>query len=193
MKIGIDIDGVIIDFERTLKTYAELYDYTYLHKNGLMNKNENYIINRYDWTKEEHDIFMNKYFVAITKKSPIIPGVKEVVELLKKDQHKLIIISARGLDNDEMINVAKEKMEKEGLFFDQYFYKQSNKLDIILKENIDIMIDDSYEVCQKLSTNHIKCLYLRDKNMKKIKDNPYVKEVSNWGEIYRIIKEYEND
>ena len=27
MRIGIDIDGVILDFERTLKTYAELYNY----------------------------------------------------------------------------------------------------------------------------------------------------------------------
>ena len=25
MKIGIDIDGVILDFERTMNSYAELY------------------------------------------------------------------------------------------------------------------------------------------------------------------------
>ena len=26
MKIGLDIDGVILDFERTMRCYAELYD-----------------------------------------------------------------------------------------------------------------------------------------------------------------------
>ena len=26
MKIGIDIDGVILDYERVLKTYGDLYD-----------------------------------------------------------------------------------------------------------------------------------------------------------------------
>ena len=27
MKIGIDIDGVILDYERILKTYGDLYDF----------------------------------------------------------------------------------------------------------------------------------------------------------------------
>ena len=48
------------------------------------------------------------------------------------------------------------------------------------------MIDDSYEICQKMSNEKIKTLYFRDKNMKKIQGN-YVIDVSNWGEIYRII------
>lgn len=26
MKIGLDIDGIILDFERTMRTYAELYE-----------------------------------------------------------------------------------------------------------------------------------------------------------------------
>mgnify|MGYP001864253217 FL=1 len=54
------------------------------------------------------------------------------------------------------------------------------------------MIDDSYDVCKKLSENQIKMIYFRDKDMKEIKENEYVKEVSNWGEIYRYIKSIEN-
>ena len=48
------------------------------------------------------------------------------------------------------------------------------------------MIDDSYEICKKMSDKKIKTLYFRDKNMKKLKSD-YVIDVSNWGEIYRII------
>ena len=35
MKIGIDIDGVILDFERTMNSYAELYDLLILGKSGV--------------------------------------------------------------------------------------------------------------------------------------------------------------
>ena len=50
------------------------------------------------------------------------------------------------------------------------------------------MIDDSYDVCKKLSENKIKTIYFRDKDMKNLEQNEYLKEVSNWGEIYRYVK-----
>ena len=46
------------------------------------------------------------------------------------------------------------------------------------------MIDDSYDVCKRLSENGIKSIYFRDKEMKKLEQNEYLREVSNWGEIY---------
>ena len=36
MKIGIDIDGVILDYERVLKTYGDLYDFIELKKDGIV-------------------------------------------------------------------------------------------------------------------------------------------------------------
>ena len=53
------------------------------------------------------------------------------------------------------------------------------------------MIDDSYDVCKKLSSNGIRTIYFRDKEMKLLEQNEYLKEVSNWGEIYRYIKNLE--
>lgn len=53
MKIGVDIDGVILDYERVLKTYGDLYDFIELKKNGIINRNEHYLRNRYGWTEEE--------------------------------------------------------------------------------------------------------------------------------------------
>jgi len=60
------------------------------------------------------------------------------------------------------------------------------------KENIDVMIDDSYDVCKKSSSNGIKTIYFRDKEMKVLEQNENLKEVSNWGEIYRYIKEMQS-
>lgn len=98
------------------------------------------------------------------------------------------IISARDGMIEEMKDIAIEKFNKENMKFNKYYWKQDDKLEIAQKEQIDFMIDDSYDVCKKLSSNGIKTIYFRDKEMKKLEQNEYLKEVSNWGEIYRIIK-----
>ena len=188
MKIGLDIDGVILDYERVLKTYGDLYDFIELNKNGIINRNEHYLRNRYDWTEDERMNFINKYFVELSKQTNLIPGAKDVINMLQKDQNEIIIISARGGMIEEMKDVALEKFKQEGLVFNKYYWKQDDKLDVARKENIDFMIDDSYDVCKKLSSNGVKTIYFRDKEMKKIEPNQYLKEVSNWGEIYRYIK-----
>ena len=132
--------------------------------------------------------FVNKYFLKLSKQTPLIPGAKDVINMLKNEGNELIIISARGGMIEEMKNVAINKFEKEGLSFDKYYWKQEDKLDVAKKEKIDVMIDDSYDVCKKLSSNGIKTIYFREKNMKKLEENENLKEVSNWGEIYRYIK-----
>lgn len=188
MKIGIDIDGVILDYERVLKTYGDLYDFIELKKDGIINRNEHYLRNRYDWTDDERMNFVNKYFLKLSKQTPLIPGAKDVIDMLQKEGNELIIISARGGMIEEMKDVAIEKFEEEGIAFNKYYWKQDDKLEVAKKEKIDVMIDDSYEVCKKLSSKGIKTIYFRDKDMKVLEQNENLKEVSNWGEIYRYIK-----
>jgi uncharacterized HAD superfamily protein len=112
--------------------------------------------------------------------------------MLQQDGNELIIISARGGMIPEMKDVALEKFAEEKIKFSKYYWKQDDKLDVAKKENIDMMIDDSYDVCKNLSENGIRTIYFRDKEMKKLKQNEYLKEVSNWGEIYRYIKGLES-
>lgn len=188
MKIGIDIDGVILDYERVLRTYGDLYDFIELKKDGIINRNEYYLRNRYSWTEEERMNFVNKSFLELSKQAQLIPGAKDVINMLKNEGNELIIISARGGMIEEMKDVAMKKFEKEDLSFDKYYWKQEDKLEAAEKEKIDLMIDDSYDVCKKLSENKIKTIYFRDKDMKKLEQNEYLKEVSNWGEIYRYVK-----
>ena len=188
MKIGIDIDGVILDYERILKTYGDLYDFIELKKDGIVNRNEHYLRNRYNWTEEERMDFVNRYFLELSKITPLVPGAKTIINMLKKEGNELIIISARGGMIEEMKDVALEKFEEENLTFNKYYWKQEDKLEVAKRENIDVMIDDSYDVCKKLSSNGIRTIYFRDKEMKLLEQNEYLKEVSNWGEIYRYIK-----
>ena len=150
MKIGIDIDGVILDYERVLKTYGDLYDFIELKKSGIVNRNEHYLRDRYNWTEEERMNFVNKYFLKLSKIAPFIPGAKDVINMLQKDGNELIVISARGGMVEEMKDVAMERFDQEKIKFDKYYWKQIDKLEVLQREKIDVMIDDSYAVCKEL-------------------------------------------
>lgn len=52
-----------------------------------------------------------------------------------------------------------------------------------------IQIDDDWRIIKRLADNQVKTLYFRDTNLMKLEENEYIKEVNNWGEIYRVIKE----
>ena len=96
MKIGIDIDGIILDFERTMRTLAELYDLFILNKMGIVNKNEFSYLDRYDWTKEEKDEFVKEYLVyATVNLTPLIPLAKELLEFLNLEGYEYYFITAR--------------------------------------------------------------------------------------------------
>ena len=51
MKIGIDLDGVVIDSETTFRTYEEIFDIEVLQGSHLIDREEPKFQNRYDWNK----------------------------------------------------------------------------------------------------------------------------------------------
>ena len=57
MKIGIDLDGVVIDSETTFRTYEEIFDIDILNGNNLINREEPKFQARYNWTKEQEKEF----------------------------------------------------------------------------------------------------------------------------------------
>ena len=96
MKIGIDIDGVILDFERTMRSYAELYDFLILKKEGVKDLKKFDYLKRYNWTDEEKQRFVDKYLTYATINStPLIPLVKEMLDLFKLEGYDFFFITAR--------------------------------------------------------------------------------------------------
>lgn len=67
----------------------------------------------------------------------------------------------------------------------KYYWNVEDKVEICKKENTDIMIDYDWRIIKKLAENNIKTLYFRDTNLKLLKENYYITEVNNWGEICR--------
>ncbi len=189
MKIGIDLDGVVFNTEMLWATYAELYDCIELNRNSVVKKNEPRVQEKYNWSSLELNKYLDKYVDIVDFDT--VPGAKIVINLLKKDGHKLIAITARGaLSNAKhAISIAEQKLNDSNIIFDKCYWKQKDKLEVCKSENIDVMIDDNYNICESLAKQNILAIYFHSLNRKHVKENAYLKEVSNWGEVYRIIKE----
>ena len=188
MKIGIDLDGVVIDSETTFRTYEEIYDIDILKGNNLIDRKEPKFQTRYNWTSEQEKEFIKKYFLKVSKESNLMSGFIGVYNLLKEQGHEFVVITARGGFVKEMKDDAIRLLNENGIKFDKYYWHIEDKLEICKSEKVDIMIDDDWRIIKKLSDNKIKTLYFRDTNLMKLKENNYIKEVNNWGEIYRYIK-----
>lgn len=188
MKIGIDLDGVVIDSETTFRTYEEIFDTDTLKSNNLVNREEPKFQSRYNWTEEQEQEFIDKYFLTISKESNLMSGFFRVYQLLKEQGHEFVVITARGGFVKEMKDDAERLLNENNIKFNKYYWDVHDKLEICQKENVDIMIDDDWKIVKKLSENKVKTLYFRDTNLVKLEENEYVKEVNNWGDIYRYIK-----
>lgn len=193
MKIGIDLDGVIFDSEREFRVYSELYDMIDLKQNSKVDNKELKFQNRFKWTQEEIKGFLDKYHKQIIVESNFMPGVKRILKMLKQDEHNLILITARGGMNKDMIKITEDRLKKEEMdIFDEYYWATENKDEVCIKEDIDVMIDDFNEKCKSIANKKIKTIYLKDAPSYELKENEYIKVLYNWGEIYRYIKEINN-
>lgn len=188
MKIGLDLDGVVIDSETTFRTYEEIFDIDALKTNNLINREEPKFQERYNWTDEQEKEFIQKYFMTVSKESNLMSGFLGTYRLLKEQGHEFVIITARGGFIKEMKDDALRLLEENGVKFDKYYWKMNDKLDVCKKEKIELMIDDDWRIIKKLSENKIKTLYFRDTNLKRLEENKYIKEVNNWGDVYRYIR-----
>ena len=194
MRIGIDLDGVIFDTEKEFRIYQELYDMYVLKQNTKVDERNISMQKRFEWSDEVLADFYERYVFLIIKEANYMPGAKMILKMLKEEGHELVIVTARGADNQSLIPITQKRLEEDNIIgmFDKCHYAISDKAELCKQENIDIMIDDSINNCKKTSENKIKTIYLKDAPSYDMKENEYLKVLYNWGEIYRYLKEIEN-
>ena len=194
MRIGIDLDGVVYDTEKYFRIYQELYDMYVLKQNTKVDENEVRLQERFEWPQEVVLDFFERYVTPIVKQANYMPGAKMILRMLKDEGHELIVITARGITDPNLIPVTKQRFEKDGItdMFSKCYYAIRDKAEVCKNENIDVMIDDSNHNCKNTSENKIKTIYLKDAPSYEMEENDYLKVLYNWGEIYRYLKEMEN-
>ena len=96
MRIGIDIDNVISNFnEELLKEYLE-HDKT-LRNKGIINENADYIRRgMFDWTEEEENKFYKENIERIAKNLKVKDGVKKEKVKRRKLINPMILIKCFG-------------------------------------------------------------------------------------------------
>ncbi len=195
MKIGIDIDNVISNFDEILLNEFIIHDKE-LGNNGVPNKNADYItIGMFNWAKEEIHNFYHDHIERIAKSLSLKDGAKQYIDKLKQDGHMIYIVTGR--DNGEYSDpytMTKEWLSKFNIYYDDLILTNSyqndkhGKTKVCLENGIDIMIDDSAHICNDCIENGIEALLM---------DTPYnqkehIQRVHNWNEIYDYISNHEN-
>ena len=188
MKIGIDIDNVISNFNNTLLEEYLLHDKT-LRNSGVINKNADYIRNgMFDWTENEELTFYKKNIERIAQNLGVIEGAKEYIDKLHKDGHFIYIITGRDNgDYTDPYNMTKKWLDKNNIYYDNLIltnaYDKHAKSLKCIEHNIDIMIDDSVNICNDCISNGITTV-LMDTPYNKYSNIPRVK---SWKEFYEYV------
>lgn len=184
MKIGIDIDNVISNFEEDVeKEYL-------MHNAKIVDPTKHRDEGRYDWSIEQSKEFYISNIERIAINLSTIDFAAETIDKLKEDGNEIYIISGR--DNGEYTNpyeMTKEWLEKHHIHYDKLIltnaYDNHAKTEECKKNNIDIMIDDSPRICMDLQENGIKVLMMERKVLKQKDFN--IERVTSWKEIYTKI------
>ena len=148
MRIGIDIDNCISNFDDTLLKEYLKHDKE-LRNTGIINESPEYLRKgMFDWTEEEEKSFYNANIEEFVKKLKPLEDSSYYIKKLKEDGHEIYIITGRN--NGEYTNpseLTKEWLAKYDIVYDRLIftnaYDKHAKTEVCLKNNIDLMIEDS--------------------------------------------------
>jgi len=187
MRIGIDIDNVISNFNEALLEEYLKHDKE-LRNTGIINENAQYIRNgMFDWTENEETNFYKSNIERIVKGLSVKDGAKEYIDKLKNDGNEIYIITGR--DNGEYsdpYNMTQDWLDSQKIYYDKIIYTNAYKHDkysICIENDIDIIIDDSKTMCENCRDNGVKAVLM---------DTPYNKDsdierVNSWQEFYNYV------
>lgn len=192
MNIGIDIDGVLTDLENYIGTVGKKY----MLENNLdfdeeMHKNTIYGFLSKEDSHQFWDMHWEKYATTIKMRK----NASNVIEKLKNDGNKIIIITSRTYDSqiikdgierqENMKKLIIKWLKKNNINYDKIVFSNLNKLKNCLDNKIDIMIEDSVSNIEQLK-NYMKIICFNAKYNQSY-TNSQIYRVSNWDDVYNII------
>lgn len=194
MRIGIDIDNVISNFNEMLLEAYLMHDKE-LRNTGIINPNAKYIrTGMFDWSNEEELSFYKDNIEGIAKKLKVKEKAKEYIDRLHSDGHLIYIITGR--DNGEYsepYNMTKKWLDENNIYYDNLILTDAYDIHAksleCLKNDIDIMIDDSVRICSDLITSGITTILMDTTYNRKIN----IKRVKNWEEFYEFVSSYKEN
>lgn len=144
MRIGIDVDGVLINLE-----YYQLVEGEKFFKFKPKNPTGYKVWQIFDVSVEEDHRFWREKIFEYTKYDKALPNAKQVIDKFKADGHEIYLITARSFTTEDtprgekMRTALVEWLKENGIYYDKIFYSKEDKTKIICDQKIDLMIEDS--------------------------------------------------
>lgn len=193
MNIGIDIDNTITEVQNKLNKAA--YDYAIkLGKNienadnpleDIKNNKDTYK-KKFQFSYDELKYFLKNIQEEITNKATPRENAVEVINRLKKEGHKIYIITARDSEfHDNPYLLSKNWLDKNNIECDQIIVNAREKGIVCKNENIDLFIDEQLNNCLDALKEGIKVIRISNE----ICNNKDIVDLNSWTQIYRRIKQ----
>ena len=190
MRIGIDLDDTITKTDEILFKYAKIYN----EEEKILfniNREEWNLTKAFGWNEENIKEFFSKYLKSIYEEAEIKENAKERINKLKDDGNEIIIITARDTKSlKEVHEVCKDWLINNKINVDKIVVDGEDKAQKCLENKIDIFIDDNICNCENVYNNLKIPVLLMNSRYNKDYQNPKIKRVYNWNEIYNEICKY---
>lgn len=187
MRIGLDIDNVILDFDRGLLEEMLLEDKKKRDK-GIINNNADYILSgMFDWSASEIATFMNDNMEKIALTLAPLPKAKFYMDKLLEEGHELILITNRAYPHYKYpFTTTVNSLKNNNINYTKLVVTKTNDKSIACLENkIDILVDDRATNCFLAMKNNIKCYLMRSRYEKRSFFDLEI--VADWEELYQKI------
>ena len=198
MNIGIDIDGVLTNFERELLDYATKMCVEEKWPIDIKRLDQYDEEKTFNWNQEQAMKFWNKYLIKYFSETPVRTFAPEVIEKLRNDGHKIYIITARnnygmpkGHEGEEQ-EITRKWLEDNNIKYEKLiFANDEEKLNRCKENEVDIMIEDSPDNIKRIS-KEIKMIKFDCQYNRKV-NNKNVITAYSWYHIYDIITNLQNE
>lgn len=161
MRVGIDMDGVMTNFERYVKENGSKY----VNKD-IVNPWGKEIAEIFEVPLETEDAFWKAHIQDYVENCPPRERLREFVKILGSLNISIIAITNRCSDltycgwKEDTMKYWVEKWIHSNIGPIKVVYTYKSKLKACIEENIDVMIEDSVEHIKELS-EHIKVIKIR--------------------------------
>lgn len=193
MIIGIDIDDTISDTYNEIFNYAQKYTIEDLGKSAKLYEIDQllthmYVEKMHNWSKQESDRFIDKYYEKIVKEVQPKKFAVETINKLKEEGNEIYLITARfDSEKFDIEEETKKWLEKNNIKYDKLFLNANTKSQLSKENNVDIFIDDSFKNCVEVANEGIKA-YIFDTKVNMNLENEKVERVYSWLHLYQEIR-----
>lgn len=192
MKIGIDIDGVLVDVRRFMLEYGTKFCYDNnidykINENGYSSKE---IFNLDD---ESDNKFWNQYLELYAINELPFSFASEVINKLIKDGNEIYIITSRypTHENSEastkMKKIVEQWLLKHNINYNKIIFSNSDKVKDCEEFKIDLMIEDKVKNINNISK--IIPVICFDTQYNKICTSNNIIRCYSWYDIYNKIRD----